>query len=144
MRLSLFACVTCVALLSAVSQAAAAGGAPNEVILGAGKVTTYAPLNEIGGIVPSVTRGQALTIACSEVRQPGADVRVIMRVTNTAGEMPTGYEAVLATDQQIGRGLVHVRVPDVPNLAQHTVDVTVVVVNRRGTHSCDAGRVRIV
>ena len=63
MRLSLFGCVACATLLGAVSPAVVASGMPNEVILRASKVTTYAPLNENGGIVPSVTRGQALTIA---------------------------------------------------------------------------------
>jgi len=144
MRLSIFGFVASVAIVGVASSAAAASGTPNEQILRTSKITTYAPLNENGGIVPNVTRGQPLAIACAEVRQPRADVRVIMQVTNTAGETPTGYDAVLATDQKIGRGMVQVRVPDVPGIAQHTVNIKVFVMDRQGTHSCDAGRVRIV
>ena len=144
MRLSLFWCIACVTLLGVASPAAAASSTPNEQILRAGKITTYAPLNENGGVVPNVSRGQPLAIACAEVRQSGADVRVIMQVTKSAAETPTGYSAILATDQKIERGMVHVRVPDVPGIAQHTVNIRVFVVDRQGTRSCDAGRVRIV
>jgi len=144
MRLSFIGFVAFAAILGAASPAAAASGSPNELVLNASKVTTYAPLNENGGSIPNVTRGQPLAIACTEVHKPSADVRVVMQVTNITGETSPGYEAVLATDQKIERGMVHVRVPDVPGLAQHTVNIRVFVVDRMGTHRCDAGRVRIV
>jgi hypothetical protein len=35
-------------------------------------------------------------------------------------------------------------VPDLPDLAQHTVRVRVYVTDTNGVHSCNAGRVRIV
>ncbi len=144
MRLSFFWVGAFAVIAGAVSPALAASIVPGELFLRGCRGATYAPLNENGGAVPSVTRGQPLGIACADVNQADADVRVVMQVSNSAGDSPTGYAAVLATDQTVERGMVHIRVPDVPGLAQHTVSIKVFVVDRRGTHSCNAGRVRIV
>jgi hypothetical protein len=50
---------------------------------------------------------------------------------------------VLATRQRVSHGAVHIRVPDLPDLSNHTVDVKVFVVGSKGTTRCDAGRVKI-
>jgi hypothetical protein len=71
-------------------------------------------------------------------------VQVVMQIASAVGETATGYNAVLATEQKIAGATVHVRVPDVPGIAQHTVNVKVYVTGSKGTHSCDGGRVRIV
>jgi hypothetical protein len=110
----------------------------------AGKSAGYAPLDDHGGSVPSVARGQTLGIACADIHQAGAVVQVVMLIAKTLGETATGYSAVLATEQILTDGAVHVRVPNVPGLSQHTVNVRVYVTDSKGTHSCDGGRVRIV
>ena len=142
MRLWFVGCFACAAVLVA---AMASPAISNELMLPlAGTATGYAPPNEHGGNVPSVARGQALGIACADIRQAGADVQVVMSFATGLGEMRTGYSAVLATEQMLTDGAVHVRVPNLPGLSQHTVNVKVYVTDSKGTHSCDGGLVRIV
>jgi hypothetical protein len=142
MRLWFVGSVACAAVLGA---ALASPAISNELMLPlAGKAASYAPLDDHGGSVPNVERGQALGIACAEAREVGAVVQVVMQIARAAGETATGYSAVLATEQKVTDGTVHVRVPDVPGISQHTVNVKVYVTGSKGTHSCDGGRVRIV
>jgi hypothetical protein len=142
MRLWFVGSVACAAVLGA---ALASPAISNELILPlAGKAANYAPLDDHGGSVPNVARGQVLGIACADAREVGAVVQVVMQVAHAVGETATGYSAVLATEQKVSDGTVHVRVPDVPGIAQHTVNVRVYVTGSKGTHSCDGGRVRIV
>ena len=142
MRLWIVSGVGCVAMLGA---ALASPTISTELMLPlSGSVVGYAPPDEQGGSVPNVARGQALGIACADIRGPGAEVQVVMQIAHVLGETATGYEAILATDQRLGDGAVHVRIPDVPGISQHTVNVKVYVTDARGTHSCDGGRVKIV
>jgi hypothetical protein len=108
------------------------------------RITTYAPADLGGSGIPTVTRGEQFAIACDGIKSSGADVRVVMSLDNTAGDAPTGYTAVLATQQKVAHHAVQVLVPDVPDLANHTVKVKVYVTDAKGTKACDAGRVRIV
>ena len=142
MRLWFVGFVVCATVLGA---ALASPAISNELMLPlAGKAASYAPADDHGSSVPSVARGRALGIACADIRQAGALVQVVMQIAHAAGETATGYSAVLATEQKISDGMVHVRVPDVPGISQHTVNVRVYVTDSKGTHSCDGGRVRIV
>lgn len=142
MRLWFWGGVGCIAVLGA---ALASPAISNELTLPlAGTIAGYAPSSEQGGAVPSVARGQALGIACADIRGPGTEVQVVMQIAHVLGETATGYDAVIATEQKLGDGTVHVRIPDVPGLSQHTVNVKVYVTDAKGTHSCDGGRVRIV
>lgn len=135
-----------VGLLACATVTGASVASPvvsNELMLPAcGK--TYVPSGDRGGSVPSVARGQTLSVACADAGEAGADVKVVMQIAQTAGEAATGYSAVLATEQKIANGTVHVRVPDVPGLSQHTVNVRIFVTDTKGTHRCDGGKVRIV
>ena len=108
------------------------------------RITSYAPADLGGDGIPVVTRGTQFAIACDGITSSGTDVRVVMSLDNTAGDRPTGYSAVLATRQTVARHAVQVQVPDVPDLANHTVNVKVYVTDAKGTRACDAGRVRIV
>jgi hypothetical protein len=111
----------------------------------AGHITTFAPTDMGGAGVLNINRGQQFAIACDGIRSRSTDVRVVMSLDNPEpGELPTGYSAVLATNQTVARHAVHVRVPDVPDLANHTVSVKVYVTDAKGTKACDAGRVHIV
>ncbi|MBS0472504.1 MAG: hypothetical protein JSR60_15635 [Proteobacteria bacterium] len=108
-----------------------------------GRIMSYAPSGDAGGAsVPTVTRGTAMAIACNSIDSTTADVRVVMSLDN-ADEAPTGYTAVLATNQKLMRHGVHILVPDVPDFADHTVSVKVYVTDAKGTKACDAGRVHI-
>lgn len=134
MRAALIAIVTTTITTAAVATPPYA----NELILPAGSVAKTAAIE-----IPKVARGQFLGLACADVERAADDaVRVVMSLASD--EPSTGYEGVLATDQTISGTTVHVRVPDLPDLAQHTVRVKVYVTDRRGVHSCDAGRVKIV
>ncbi|MEJ1970739.1 MAG: hypothetical protein WDN03_19235 [Rhizomicrobium sp.] len=119
---------------------AAAGGIPSLP----GSLHTYAPAELGGGAVPVVARGAQFAVACDSIQAGSADVSVVMSLANAPGDTPTGYSAVLATDQTIVQHSVSVLIPDVPDFANHTVDVKVYVTDTTGTHACDAGRVRIV
>jgi len=68
----------------------------------------------------------------------------VMALDPVQGETPTGYEKVLLTDETIGGNAVHVRVPDMPDLVNHTVTLKIYVTSAKGTTACDAGHLRIV
>ncbi len=132
-----------VMLFGTIACASASPAISNELILPmGGKVATLIPSHENGGATPVVARGQALGIACADVDR-GEDVRVILNVTQAPGEAASDLGVVLATRQRVSHGAVHIRVPDLPDLSNHTVDVKVFVVGSKGTTHCDAGRVKI-
>ena len=94
---------------------------------------------------PFVARGDQIAIACEPLNSATAvDVRVVMQLNPTLGDLETGFKKVLATDETVESGAVHVRVPDVPDLANHTVHVQVYVLSASGQQSCDAGTIRVV
>ncbi len=109
-----------------------------------GQLRLYATPDMGGAGIPTVSRGAQFAIACDGIKSGGDDVRVVMSLANPPGDQPTGYSAVLATNQTVARHAVHVQVPDVPDFANHTVSVKVYVTDAKGTKACDAGRVRIV
>ena len=128
---------------TAVALAGAAASAQT-IIMTPGRLMTYANTEPGSESIPVVSRGDRFAIACPSIEAEGADVRVVMKLDNPPGDQPTGYTAVLATDQQVVQHSVNVHVPDVPDLANHTVDVKVYVTDAKGTHACDAGRIRVV
>lgn len=92
-----------------------------------------------------VTRGDQLAIACEPLNSATTmDVRVVMQLQPTIGDLEMGFKKVLATDQVVDNGAVHVRVPDMPELANQTVHVQVYVMGTGGEKSCDAGSIRVV
>jgi hypothetical protein len=133
-----------IAIVAGTIATAASASPPyaDELMLPYGGTANYAS-PDAGGGLPSVARGQFLGLACANVERATTDaVRVVMSLA--ADEPSIGYSGVLATEQTITGTTVHVRVPDLPDLAQHTVRVHVYVTDKHGVHSCDAGRVRIV
>lgn len=97
-------------------------------------------------IVPQVNTGDQIGIACGALTNSDAesDVRVVLTISAEPGEIPPGYKKVLATDEDVGHGAVRVRIPTVPDLENHTVNVAVYVMGNKGAESCDAGHMRIV
>lgn len=96
--------------------------------------------------VPNVQPGEQIMIACAPIehRDANADVRVVLTIAAMPNDIAAGYKRVLATDEEIGKYGVRVRVPDVPDLPDHTVNLNVYVMNADSHRSCDAGHVRVV
>jgi hypothetical protein len=133
--------VTAFGLAAALSCAAALASPPyaNELMLPAGG----AGAKSVDASMPHIARGQFIGVPCSNVEHAAADaVRVVIMLAE--GEVAEGINGVLATDQTITAGRVHVRMPNFSELAQHTVRVKVFVAGRHGIRTCDAGKVRIV
>lgn len=95
---------------------------------------------------PFVARGDEIAIACAPLNSATAnDVRVVMQFAPTLGDLETGFKKLLATDETVDRGTVHVRIPQLAELANHTMHVEVYVLGQDGgQQSCDAGSVRVV
>lgn len=92
-----------------------------------------------------VNPGDNIEIACEAVEKRAADsdVRVVLTISALPGENTPGYAKVLATDEQVLKDAVRVRIPDLPNLAERTVGVDVYVVRADGADHCGAGQVKI-
>jgi hypothetical protein len=97
-------------------------------------------------VVPDVAPGEEIMIACAPIEQrtSDSDVRVVLTIAAVPTEVPPGYKKVLATDEQLGKYGVRVRVPDVPDLPNHTVNLDVYVVNNNSSRACDGGHVKVV
>jgi len=94
---------------------------------------------------PAVIPGDNIVIACDAVqrRASDSDVRVVLTISAVPGESGPGYAKVLATDEQLLKDAVRVRIPDMPNLQDHTVGLDVYVVGAATAEHCDAGRMKI-
>jgi len=143
MRLALRGFLAGSVVVCAATGAQASPPVSSELMLPlSGGISTYANTDDkTGGSIPSVGRGQMLGVACAKVDR-ASDVRVVLALA--PNEAPTGYTGVLATDQTITKNAVHIRVPDVPDLAQHTVKIRVYVTDSKGIRTCEAGRVKVV
>lgn len=127
-----------IAILAAASTPALANG----IRTTPGHLIPYATMSDASGAgIPTVNRGDQFAIACNDITAATADVRVVMSLDGN--EAPTGYSAVLATNQTIARHSVRVQVPDLPDFGNHTVNVKVYVTDAKGTRACDAGRLHI-
>ena len=94
---------------------------------------------------PDVVPGDNIEIACDAVEKRAADsdVRVVLTISAVPGESEPGYAKVLATDEQLLKDAVRVRIPELPNLEDHTVGLDVYVVGTTSAEHCDAGHVKI-
>lgn len=92
-----------------------------------------------------VIPGDAILIACDAVEKRAADsdVRVVLTISAMPGESAPGYAKVLATDEQLLKDAVRVRIPQLPALEDHTVGLDVYVVGDSTPQHCDAGRMKI-
>lgn len=138
MRLTFVGCTVAVAVLAALPTLALAHQA---MMLNLSPIHQSNP--DAGFEVVPVDRGEDLAIQCDGIATPGAEVSVVMTLDPIVGETPTGFDAVLLTDEVIGGKTVHVRVPDIADLVNHTVTLKVYVTASSGTTACDAGHMRI-
>jgi hypothetical protein len=108
-------------------------------------VTPFVPNDNDVEVVPRVTPGDQIAIACDALANSKADsdVRVVLTISAIPGETQPGYQKVLATDAQVAYGAVRVRIPTVPDIEDHTVNLDVYVVDAKGSQSCNAGHVKI-
>lgn len=94
---------------------------------------------------PDVIPGDDIEIACQAVEKRAADsdVRVVLTISAMPGEPAPGYAKVLATDEQLLKDAVRVRIPHLPSLEDHTVGLDVYVVGSASAEHCDAGHMKI-
>jgi hypothetical protein len=97
-------------------------------------------------VVPTVAPGDQISIACDAIDNRGtdSDVRVVLTISALpdSAKKP-GIKRVMATDEELSQNSVRVRVPNVPPLDDQTVNLSVYVVDRQGSQSCDGGQVKI-
>jgi hypothetical protein len=105
------------------------------------RVSTHSDTSAFPDLVP----GDNIEIACEAVEKRAADsdVRVVLTISAMPGESAPGYQKVLATDEQLLKDAVRVRIPELPTLEDHTVGVDVYVVGTTSAEHCDAGQVKI-
>jgi hypothetical protein len=95
-----------------------------------------------GSSVPELKHGASLDVVCPKVELVEADaVRVVMYPGRD--DTSSGVAGVLVTERTIAPGVVHVRLPDIPDLRDHVVWVKVIYAGSGGNHFCDAGRIRL-
>ncbi|MBV9419954.1 MAG: hypothetical protein JO348_09290 [Alphaproteobacteria bacterium] len=96
-----------------------------------------------GDAIPVVGRGDRYQVACDDISGANAQVRVVMALADDE-DGDAGFAAVMATNTRvIGHGVKFV-VPDLPDIANHTMNVKVYVTDGESTHACNAGRVKVV
>jgi len=96
-------------------------------------------------VVPIVAPGDQIGISCDalQVAQQSSDVRVVLTVSAIPGDSMPAYQKVLATDQQLNKGSLQVTVPNTPEIGNHTYDLTIYVMDKKGSQTCDAGHVKV-
>ncbi|MGA9797156.1 MAG: hypothetical protein WBQ17_16650 [Rhizomicrobium sp.] len=96
--------------------------------------------------VPTLAPGDQISIACDAIdhRSADSDVRVVLTISALPDSLrKLGVTHVMATDEQLSKNSVSVRVPSVAPLDDQTVNLNVYVVDRRGAKSCDGGHLKI-
>jgi hypothetical protein len=134
---------TAAALLLATTFAIQANA---QVPVQTASATAVAGLGNGAEIVPSVEAGDEIVVACApiEQRETNSDIRVVLTIASAPSDVPPGFKKVLATDEEVSRYGVKVRVPSVPELPDHTVNLDVYVVGQSASRDCDGGHLRVV
>ena len=95
---------------------------------------------------PDLALGDEVAIACDAIERVAdpSDVRVVLTIAAMPGETSTGYKKILALNEKVTGSAVHLKVPNAPDLANHTVDLSVYVVNGPKNTDCEGGKYRVV
>jgi hypothetical protein len=98
----------------------------------------------IAAPIAEVKPGETFTItgACIKRVHSVENLRVVLTIADNDAAMP-GYRSVLATDQEIRAGGLHVRVPDLPEATNRVFQVKVFHLGQEAPEICDAGTIRI-
>ncbi|MBV8975932.1 MAG: hypothetical protein JO261_15890 [Alphaproteobacteria bacterium] len=96
--------------------------------------------------LPDLAPGDDVAIACEPIERVAdpSDVRVVLTIAAAPGDSSPGYKKILALDEKLTGSAVHLKVPDAPDLPNHTVNLSVYVVDKAQSNDCDAGQYRIV
>jgi len=96
--------------------------------------------------VPDLAPGDDVAIACDAIERVAdpSDVRVVLTIAAVPGDSSPGYKKILALNEKVTGSAVHLKVPNAPDLANHTVNLNVYVVDQVHSKDCDAGQYRIV
>ena len=146
MQRSNFAC-GCAALLLWATAAYAVNPPPDNASGLVLHSTLGSVTGEHSGItapVAEVKPGETFIITgdCVARVHSADNLRVVLTIADTGDAMP-GYRSLVATDQEIGAGGLHVRVPDLPDAANRTFSVKVFRLSQQAPEICDAGAIRI-
>lgn len=112
--------------------------------LPSGKITQLTAPDEQA--LPNLAPGDDVAIACDAIERVAdpANVRVVLTIAALPGDTSTGYRKILALNEKVAGGAVHLKVPSAPDLENHTVDLAVYVVDGGRKNDCDGGQYRIV
>lgn len=100
----------------------------------------------IDAAVPNLALGEDVAISCDAIERVAdpSDVRVVLTIAAIPGETSPGYKKILAINEKVTGSAVHLKVPNAPDLANHTVDLAVYVADGTKNNDCDGGKYRIV
>jgi hypothetical protein len=76
-------------------------------------------------------------------RASSQKVRVVLTLADALGDGTSGYHSVIPTDQEIQGDALRVRVPDMPEVANHTFAVRLFLLGQDGPQICTAGAIRV-
>jgi hypothetical protein len=95
---------------------------------------------------PDLALGEDVAIACDAIERVAdpSDVRVVLTIAAEPGDSSTGYKKILAVNEKVTGSAVHLKVPSAPDLENHTVNLSVYVVDGAHRNDCDGGQYRIV
>lgn len=96
--------------------------------------------------VPSLAPGEDLAISCEAIERVAdpSDVRVVLTIAAMPGDTSPGYKKILAINEKVTGSAVHLKVPNAPDLANHTIDLAVYVADGTKSNDCDGGKYRII
>lgn len=106
------------------------------------QITSSSPAAE----VPSLAPGDDVAIACDAIERVAdpSDVRVVLTIAALPGDTSPGYKKILALNEKVTASSVHLKMPNAPDLANHTVALSVYVVNGPKNTDCEGGKYRVV
>jgi hypothetical protein len=95
---------------------------------------------------PDLALGEDVAIACEAIERVAdpSDVRVVLTIAAVPGDTSPGYKKLLAVDEKVTGSAVHLKVPSAPDLENHTVNLSVYVVDGAHHNDCDGGQYHIV
>ncbi len=95
---------------------------------------------------PDLALGDDVAIACDAIERVAdpSDVRVVLTIAAEPGDTSPGYRKILALNEKVTGSAVHLKVPNAPDLANHTVDLSVYVVDGPKNTDCEGGKYRVV
>jgi hypothetical protein len=95
---------------------------------------------------PDLALGDDVAIACDAIERVAdpSDVRVVLTIAAEPGDTSPGYKKILALNEKVTGSAVHLKVPNAPDLANHTVDLSVYVVDGPKNTDCEGGKYRVV